>query len=1044
MISRLVALAVRLPFLVICAVALLVGGGIAAYRELDVEAYPNPVPPMIEVIAQPNGLSAEEVEKYVTVPLEIGLAGIPGLDHVRSQSIFGLSDLKCYFHWGADYEKVRQEVINRIGFVQLPNGVQAQLSPWSAIGEIYRYTLEGKGYSLSELKTAQDWVMERQLKQVPGVADVVSFGGETKEYHVSVDPTRLRGQNVTLVQLLAALQNANQNVGGQRLTLGEQSYDVRGVGLLRGTKDVENVVIATQGGTPVRVRDVADVEIGPAPRLGMIGKDGASDVVQGTVLMRYGAETPSTLQGIRDRVELIRSNRLLPPGMEIRPYYDRGDLVGTTMHTVTENLAIGMALVAAVLFVFLGDGRAALITAVTIPLALLAAFCGLVLSNTSANLISLGAIDFGIVVDSAVIMTENIFRHLGRHGKGTITERVLDAAKEVAGPMTFSTLIIGVSFLPLFTMTGVSGVIFAPMARTYAFAIGAAILLALTLAPVLATKLFRAEEEEKESRMMSALHRVYAPLFDFAVRRPWTSLVFGALPLLVALGAIPRLGKEFMPKLEEGNLWIRATLPVSISREQGARYADEMRAIIRGCAFEDPGCDRNRKHPEVLLAVSQLGRPDDGTDVTGFNDIEIFAPLAPSGQWPAGQTKETLVATMAQELDDRFPGAVFNFSQMISDNVEEAIAGVKGQNSVKVFGPDVDSNEKSADSIVTALDAVRGVEDLGLLRSSGQPEVRITPDREAAARYGLNSGDVLAMVQAAIGGQAATRVYEGDKSFDLTVRWKPEFRQSVTAIQAVQVATPGGAHIPLGQIAAVETVQGPAAIFREDGQRYTPIKFSVRGRDLAGAVQEAQRVASSVPIPYGSHLTWDGELNELRQAQARLLLTVPLALLLVGLLAYAAVKSGKDTLLVLSNIPVAGAGGILALLLTGTNLSVSAAMGFVSVFGIAVQDAILVVSYFQRLVADGQEVSAAAREAVEKRLRPVLMTALVAMLGLTPAALSHGIGSQTQRPLAIVVIGGAMMLLLASRVIQPALLVLVHRVRSPLREAIPLNVVPET
>ena len=1050
MIQRIVAAALRMPLIVFAVAVLVILLGLAAYKELDIEAYPNPVPPMVEVITQPEGWSAEETERYVTIPLEIGLFGMHGLDHLRSQSLFGLSDVKCYFTWATDYKDARQEVINRIQFVSLPAGMQAGLSPWNAIGELYRYRVVGKGYTLKDLKTAEDWILERQFKQVPGVIDVTSYGGETKEYHVEVDPYRLRGHAVTLGAVIAAIQNSNQNVGGQRLFMGEQSYDVRGVGLLgaraprvSAERDVENVVVAEQKGTPVRVRDVADVDIGYAPRLGIVGYNEQPDVVQGIVLMRYGGETQPTLEGIHARVDYMRQNHILPPGMDIEPYYDRGALVKVTTHTVMENLIVGMVLVTIILLVFLGHTRAALITAVNIPLALLVAFCGLVGTNTSANLISLGAVDFGIVVDSTVIMMENIFRHLGPHGKGTMGERILQGAREVARPMTFSTLIIGVAFLPLFTMTGVSGVIFAPMARTYAFAIGGAVLLALTLTPVLASKLIPAKSEDSESLAMQALSRFYNPMFDWVVRHANVAAPLALVPILATVLLFPMLGREFMPKLEEGNFWIRATLPMSISLDQSAKYVGRMRAILRGCPTDaDAPCDdAHRKHPEVVTVVSQLGRPDDGTDVSGFYNIELFAPLKPFDEWRRGLTKETLTDDLNKELTDAFPGAVFNFSQMISDNVEEAVSGVKGENSVKVFSNDLESNEKIAEAIEEVMRSVRGIKDLGHFESMGQPNIRITPRREVCARYGLNTGDVDAVIQAAIGGQAVVQVYEGEKHFDLTVRWKPQYRTSLEAIREITVSTPDGAQLPLGQLADIQVVEGPAIIYREDAVRYSPVKFSVRGRDLASTIAEAQASiereiprcdraydASKVCRPYDTRLDWAGEINELHEAEGRLAIIIPVTILLITFLTYSAVRSWVDTILVLTNIPVACTGGVLALLLTRINFSVSAAMGFISIFGIAIQDAILVVTYFQRLrETEGHSIEQAAKEAAEKRLRPCLMTTLVAMIGLFPAALSNGIGAQTQKPLAIVVIGGSMMLAVVARMVQPPLLVVAHR-----------------
>ncbi len=1036
-----------MPLIVFASAVLLIVLGLAAYRQLDIEAYPNPCPPLVEVLTQPPGWSAEETERYVTIPLEVGLSGMPGLDHIRSFSLFGLSDVKCYFTWATEYRDARQEVINRLQFIPLPAGLTGQLSPWNAIGEVFRYRLVGKGYTLRDLKAAEDWIMERQWRRVQGVIDVTSYGGETKQYHVEVDPYRLRGHGVTLGQLTNAIQNANQNVGGQRLFMGEQSYDVRGIGLLGSrdpqTQDIEESVVAEQKGTPVRVKDIADVDIGFAPRLGIVGFNEDPDVVQGIVLMRYGAETPKTLEGIYKRLEYIRENHILPPGMDIQPYYDRGALVHVTTHTVLENLVVGMVLVTVVLLLFLGHARAALITAINIPLALLIAFCGLVGTHTSANLISLGAVDFGIVVDSTVIMMENIFRHLGPHGKGTMIDRIEQSSREVATPMTFSTLIIGVAFLPLFTMTGVSGVIFAPMARTYAFAIGGAICLALTLTPVLASKVLPAQAEEKESAIMRVLHRVYSPAFDLAMKFPKAAIGFSAFPIVLCIVLFPLLGREFMPKLEEGNFWIRATLPMSISLDQSAKYVGRMRAILRGCPTDpNAACDdANRRHPEVLNVVSQLGRPDDGTDVSGFYNIEFFAPLKPFDEWPRGLTKEKLTEVINKELTNAFPGVVFNFSQYISDNVEEAISGVKGENSVKVYGKDLEKNQALAEAIVDVMGKVRGVADLGLFRSLGQPSIKITPLRKQCARYGLNTGDVDAVIQAAIGGQAVTQVYEGEKFFDLTVRWKAQYRTSLEAIREITVSTPDGSSLPLGQLADIQAAEGPAMIYREDGVRYSPVKFSVRGRDLAGTIAEAQtKIDEEIPRcdkappgwnrlcrPYDSRLEWAGEINELHEAEGRLQIIIPLTFLLITFLTYSAVKTWLDTILVIISIPIACTGGVLALLITGHNFSVSAAMGFISIFGIAIQDAILVVTYFQRLrETEGHAIELAAREAAEKRFRPVLMTTLVATLGLLPAALSHGIGSQTQKPLAIVVIGGSLILAILTRVVQPPLLVVAH------------------
>src|SRR5580692_10347282 len=805
MIHRIVSFAVNFWAILLMSTLLMTFGGIVAASELDIEAYPNPCPPLVETLVQPMGWSAEEVERYVTIPVEVGLSVIPGLTYLGSMSLFSLSDVKGYFAWGTDYWADRQEVINRMtSWIQLPNGLTSQISPWNAIGEVYRYTLQGKGYTLTDMKTAEDWLMERQWRQVQGVIDVTSYGGTTKQYHVDVDPYRLRGHGVTLTQTITALQNANTNVGGQRMTIGEQSYDIRGIGLMGyfGTPltDINDVVIS-QGptvngvntGTPVRVRDVADVSVGFRPRLGMVGHDDEDDVVQGIVLMKYGGQSDPTLAGIKEKVKFIEENNLLPPGMKIVPYYDRSELTKLTVHTVLENVLIGMGLVFLVLVLFLSNARAAIITAINIPLALTVAIIALVTTGQSANLLSLGAVDFGIVVDSTIIMMENIFRRLGHSGSGSMSERVLAGAREVGTPMMYSTLIIALAFLPLFTLVGVPGAIFGPMARTYATAISGGVLFALTLTPVLAAKFLPAMHEEKENFLMHFLHKVYNPFFDAALRSPKLALAVRTISIFACIALFPFLGRDFMPKLEEGNLWIRATMPMSISLEKSAEYTTRMRRILRGCPA-DPAAectDANRKYPEVVTVISQLGRPDDGTDVTGFFNIEFFAPLAPFDDkaWH-GKTKDELTDELNAQLTEAFPGTIFNFSQYILDNVEEATAGVKGANSVKIFGPDLDQNEKFADNVVDVMRTVPGIVDLGLFKSLGQPDVKITPDRTQLARYGLNTGDVANVVQSALGGLTGNgtpivEVYEGDKFFDLTVRWKSEYRSSIEAIREI-------------------------------------------------------------------------------------------------------------------------------------------------------------------------------------------------------------------------------------------------------------------
>jgi len=1031
-IRRIVEGSLGAPLLVLLAAVALAAGGFWAYQNLDIEAYPDPVPPRIETLVQPAGWAAEEVERYATVPLEVALNGMPGLDHIRSISVFGLSDIKCYFKWGTDYREDRQEVLNRLVTVSLPNAMQPVLSPENAIGEIYRYVVTGPQYSLLEKKTAQDWTLERQFKQVDGVIDVAGFGGLVKQYQVDVDPYRLRGHGLSLSPMLSALAASNQNVGANVLNQGEQSFNVRGIGLIRDLGDVSNVVLSSTRGTPVRVGDVADVTVGHAPRLGIVGRNADDDVVQGIVLMKVGGDTRRTLEGVRAKVQEIRDNHLLPPGMDIQPYYDRTQLIETTTHTVLHNLVLGMILVSAVLLLFLGSWRAALIAALNIPLALFAALIGMAVGGTPANLISLGAVDFGIIVESTVIMIEACVRHLGRDASGTRDERILTAAGEVGRPIVFSTIILGVAFLPLFTLTGVTGVIFSPMAHTYAYAIAGAFLLSLTLTPALARHL-PTGLEERDNALLRALHRFYVPATEWALRRPGRAAALGLVPVLLFFLLFPFVGREFMPKLEEGNFWIRATLPLSVSLPQSSRYVRRMRDILR-------------ERPEVESVVSMVGRPDDGTDVGGPNNIELFVPLKPFDTWKRGLDKETLTKILSDQFAREFPGIVFNFSQNIQDNVEEALSGVKGENTVKVVGPSLTVDEGKAREVEAVLRDVRGIEDLGMIQTLGQPNLTITPDRVACARYGLAVGDVESVIQAAIGGQAVTQVFEGEKRFDLVVRWQEAYRDDVRRIQEILVGTPDGGQVPLGQIAAIREEEGPAAVYREDNHRYVPVKFSVRGRDLKSTLDEARaRIEKTVALPYDTHFEWAGEINELKDAERRLMLIVPITLALIALLAYGAVRSVPETIIVLLTIPVACSGGILALLLTGINVSVSAAMGFISIFGIAIQDGILVCSYTQNFWRAGAGLEEGIRRGAERGFRPVLMTSLVAMLGLLPAALSNAIGAQTQKPLAVVVIGGALFVAFLTRLVRPPLLLLARRwfPLTPAPAAAPQSAAPE-
>jgi cobalt-zinc-cadmium resistance protein CzcA len=1017
MIRAIMELALRERVIVIgFAVALLLAG-LYSLLQLDIEAYPDPVQPMVEVLTLPNGLSAEEVERIVTVPLEYGLGGSRNLVRMDSISLFGLSDIRCYFDWDSDYYWDRVQIINRLGFVSLPQGITPGISPENPIGEIYRYTVESPDHNLLEEKEIEDWVLEKQLKTVPGVIDVSGFGGLTKEYHVDVDPAKLIHYQIPLSTLINAIQNSNTNAGGNYLTVGSQAFDVRGIGFIQTLDDIRHIVLTANKSTPIRVSDVSSVDIGYAPRLGAVGMNDRDEVVEGIVLMRKYGNTLKTLKGVEAKVAELNDSGMLPKGYKVIPYYDRTGLVHITLRTVFENLSIGMALVFLVLIFFLGNLRAALIAAVNIPLALCGAFTLMHVGGTPANLISLGAIDFGIIIDSTVIVVENIFRNLTTEttGRETSVNSVLKAAQEVGGPMFFSTLIFVIAFLPLFTMHGVEGAIFSPMSHTYAYALATAVLLATTLSPVLSSYLFKRGIKEAANPVWYAVSAFYHRLFVRVLRWPKLSLLVILLMVSAGLSLFPQLGGEFLPKLEEGNLWIRATMPLTISFDEGVNFANRMRRIMLS-------------FPEVTTVLSQLGRPDDGTETTGFFNCEFSVDLKPFDQWPPGLTKPQLVQQMNDKLLHYFPAVSFGFSQNIEDNINEALSGVKGSNSVKVFGPDLATDERIASQIMEVMSGVPGIVDLAVYRSLGQPNVLITPDRVACDRYGLNVGDVNAVVQAAIGGQAVTQVLQGDRSFNLVVRWKPEYRTSLDAIRQIRVALPSGGYVPLAQVADIRTAEGASFIYREDLQRYVPVRFAVRGRDFEDAVRDAQaRVAQEVRMPRGVNLEWAGEWQELRQANQRLAVIVPIALLLITGVLYGATYSLIDTFIIMAQIPVACLGGILGLIVTGTPFSISAAVGFISIFGIAVMDGILLSFYIRQLWEEGHPFTESIILGSDRRFRAIMMTALVDCLGLLPAAVSTRIGAQTQRPLAIVVIGGALAIALVTRLLQPILIFLCHR-----------------
>jgi heavy metal efflux system protein len=995
--------------MVLAVLLLFLGAGAVAFHRLNIEAYPDPSPPMVEIITQSPGQSAEEIERYITTPIEIAVAGLPGLQHVRSISLYGLSSIKVQFAYDTDYYVALQQVINRLNMLTLPNNVQPTISPESAVGEIYRYQLVGPpGYSIMELKTLQDWVLERRFKTVPGVIDVVGWGGLTKEYHVEVDLQKLVAYHIPLPQVLTALANSNQNVGARTLDIGSQAANVRGLGLIRSVDDLNNTVLIQVGGTPVLLRDVAQVTIGHTQRLGIAGRDSDRDIVEGIVLMRRGEKTLDVLERLEVEVQRINTSGVLPAGVQIRPFYDRRELIHVTTHTVLHNLVFGIILLFVIQYLFLGDLRSAIIVSASIPVAIFFSLMLMVLRGDSANLLSIGAIDFGIIVDSTVIMVENIFRHLRGGTSGGIStsaggpsyakmHRILAGAVEVDKAVFFSTTIIIAAFIPLFTMQGVEGQIFAPMAKTYGYALIGALLATFTVAPMLASFLLRNDVHERETLLVRVLARAYRVCLRPVLRHRLVAVGAAIMLLAVTVALVPHLGTEFLPKLEEGNLWIRATLPPTMALEAGEPYVARMREIIN-------------RFPEVLTVVSQHGRPDDGTDPTGFFNVELFVPLKPFDEWPTGMTKSQLIDQVQQALQQAFVGVDFNFSQTIQDNVEEAVSGVKGENSVKLFGKDLAVLEATAAAIKQQLESVRGIEDLSVFTMLGQPNVLIEIDRPRAARYGLAAGDVNAIVEAAIGGKETTQIFEQERHFPLVVRLLPQYRQNLDAIKSIHVATPSGAEVPLGELAHISLQSGASYIYRENNERYIPIKFSVRGRDLGSTVAEAQaKVAQAVPLPPGYHVEWSGEFGELQEATARLAYIVPMSILLIIMLLYGMFNSLRDSLLVMASIPFALIGGILALWLTGINFSVAAAVGFISLLGVAVMAGIMLLSYYYQLRHHGYARDAAVLHAAEIRMRPVLMMCMSACLGLVPAAISTGIGSETQRPLATVIVGGMLL-----------------------------------
>src|SRR5215472_12927409 len=1044
--NAVIAFALRQRVLMLFLLLFVFGVGIASFVKLNIEAYPDPVPPLVDINTQNPGQSAEEIERYITIPIEIQMAGIPHVTAVRAISLFGLSDVKVQFTYAFTYDEAQQWVINRLSQLSpLPNSATPEISPDSPIGEVYRYRVVGPpGYSVTDLKTIEDWILERRFKAVPGVLDVTGWGGKTKTYDITVDLDRLVAYGLTLPQLVQVLNNSNINVGAQTVSIGPQSAIVRSIGLVQSIDQVRNTMIAATNGVPVRVSDIAEVTVGHLPRLGIAGEDDDDDIVQGTVLMRRGEQSMPTIQRVEAEVAKINGSDILPPGVRIERIYDRSDLISLTTSTVLHNMIFGIVLIFFVQWLFLGNLRSAVIVSATIPFALFFAITLLVLRGESANLLSVGAIDFGLIVDATVIMVENIYRHLAAGKDSQIyaptgiaraegftgkLRTIFRAAAEVNHAIFFSAAIIIAAFLPLFTMSGVEGHIFAPMAKTYGYAILGGLIATFTVSPALSALLLPEKVGEVETIVVRELRRIYRPVLKFALANRILTLGATGLLLGLAIVALPSLGLEFLPKLEEGNLWIRATLPSSISLEEANGYVNRMRAVIKN-------------YPEVVTVISQNGRPDDGTDATGFFNAEFFAPLKPADTWPKDVDKEKLTEQLESALKGQFPGVDFNFSQYIEDNVEEAASGVKGENSIKLFGSDLAVLSKTATEIEKVLQAVPGITDIGVFTSLGQPTIRIDIDRARAARYGLAPGDINSTVTAAIGGQAAGNLYEegSDRNFPMIVRLAPKHRQSLDAIRRITIGAPntggnGVVPIPLTDVASVKLVSGASFIYRENQERYIPIKFSVRGRDLGSAVAEVQqKIAQQVQLPAGYRLEWVGEFGELQEAIGRLAVAVPLALGLICLLLFLNFSSVTEMLLAASAVPMALIGGIFALFLTGTPFSVSAAIGFVALFGISAMDGIIVIGYFKRQITAGIERSAALFRTCSVQMRPVAMTCIVACVGLLPAALSRGIGSQVQKPLAIVVVGGSLLAPLLILLVLPVLIDLFSRRRQAVEE----------
>jgi heavy metal efflux system protein len=1027
MINGLVDFALKNRFLILAlAILLLIWGGIS-FHNLPVEAYPDVANNYVQVITQWPGRAAEEVEQQVTVPLEIVVNGIPHLTSLRSISIFGLSSLTLVFDDDSINDTNRQKVLERLAQVQLPAGLQPQMgTDWSPVGQIFWYTLQSTNpqYDVMELKSLEDWVLEKQFKSVPNVVDVASFGGITKEYQVRVDPDKLVAYGLNIAQVEQQLTNNNTNAGGSFIEAGLQQINVRAVGLVDRVRDIQETVISTKNGAPIRIKDIAVVAQGPKIRLGQIGKaihkeNGKiiddPDAIEGIVLLRKGAESDSTLEAIHAKVKEL-NDTILPKGVKVVPFLDRSDLVHYTTHTVLHNLMEGITLVSVILFLFLGNLRGAFIVALTIPFSLLFASICLDLRHIPANLLSLGALDFGMVVDGAVVMVENIVRQLGR--KETVyrspIDRIREAAHEVQRPVFYAIGIIITAYIPIFTLQAVEGRLFKPMAWTVAFALLGALIFSMLIAPVLASFFFPKGAKEWHNPVMVFLTNRYRGAARFAIHKKWLTLglVLTAASFAAFLAISGAIGSEFLPHLDEGAIWARGTLAPSTGYTEGSRLMEQARLVLAS-------------FPEVTQVVSQVGRPDDGTDTTGFFNTEYFVDLKPKEKWrPVFQeNKEELVAAMDRELE-KIPGTLWNFSQPIADNMEEAVSGVKGQLAVKIYGDDLRTLEAKGDEIVGVMRTVKGIEDLGLFRVVGQPNLNFVVDRERAARYQINVADVQDAIQTAVGGNAVSQVLQGERKFDLVMRYQAPYRDTKEAIENIRLLAPTGERVSLAQLSKIDVSDGASEIYREANSRYVAIKYSVRGRDLGSTVEEAiKKVKEKVKLPTGYSVKYAGEYESQQRSQKRMAIVLPITILLIFVILYTMFSSFKWALLILGNVAMAGIGGIFALYISHTNLSVSSLVGMLALFGVSVQTGVIMLEYINQLRARGHSIEDSAVEGAVLRLRPIMMTMLVATLGLLPAALSTGIGSDSQRPFAIVIVGGLIAALIMSIFLLPTLYV---------------------